>query len=151
MSTVCVDSGFLIGLYDESDQHHGLAEKHFSDFFDNDFNRLLVPWPVLYETLSTRMCRRRKCIAVLESDWRKLRARGQLVLLDDHEFREDAIDECLDEIHRPRERYRALSLVDRVLRSMLSEINLRIDVLITFNEGDFADVCARRGHVIVGR
>ena len=151
MSNVCVDSGFLIGLYDESDQHHGMAEKHFSYFLDNDFNRLLVPWPMLYEAVSTRMCRRRNCIAMLEHDWRRLEVRRQLVLLDDRGFRENAMEECLAEIHRPHERYRTLSLADRVLRNMLSEVNVRVDILITFNAGDFVDVCARRGHVIVGR
>lgn len=97
MSYVCVDSGFLIGLYDERDQHHQKAKEHFSDHVDNDLNQLVIPWPILYESVSTRMVKRQNSIAMLERDWRKLEASGQLIMLDDGEFRESAMEECLAE------------------------------------------------------
>jgi predicted nucleic acid-binding protein len=146
---VCVDSGFLIGLYDESDDYHERAGEHFVNHLDSDFSQLLIPWPILYESVSTKMSRRQDHLASLERDWRKLKGRGRLVLLDDRDFRERAMEECLSaHAHLPI-RYRPLSLADRVLRHMLSEI--KVDVFITFNEGDFADVCARRGQTLVGK
>jgi hypothetical protein len=45
--------------------------------------------------------------------------------------------------------YRALSLVDRVVRLMLSDFNLKIDFFITFNAGDFHDLCTRAKIVMI--
>ncbi len=149
MSRVCVDSGFLIGLYDERDSYHRLAEQHFSTYIGPRVNQLLVPWPILYESVSTRMVSRGSRVALLEKDWKRLEAERRLVMLDDREFRQNAMEECLAEAWKTPARYRALSLTDRVLRSLLSEI--RVDVFITFNEEDFADVCRRRGQTLVGK
>src|SRR5438309_574735 len=112
MSYVCVDSGFMIGLYDESDQYHKRAEEHFSNYLDNGLNQLLVPWPILYESVSTQMVKSRNRIVTLERDWKRLQASGQLNLLDDRDFRLNAMDECLAEAQHSPGRYRALSLAD---------------------------------------
>ena len=57
MMTICADAGFLIGVYDQRDERHDEAVGDFVRLFGNGVNRLLVPWPMLYETLSTRMAR----------------------------------------------------------------------------------------------
>ncbi len=150
MSAICVDSGFLIGLYDESDQNHLKAEQHFLTYFESSLNRLLIAWPVLYETISTRLMRRRDRIAALDRDWKTLLTRGQLVLLDDQEFRRDAIGECFTELRKPSGRFRGLSLADRVIRRILEEVNIRKDLFITFNAGDFRDLCARMRLPMIG-
>ena len=143
MSIVCVDAGFLIGLYQHSDQYHHTAQEHFVRFFDQGINRLLIPWPTLYESVSTRMVRNRNWIIALDQDWRILRGRGQLDLIEDQPFRHNAIQDCLTEPARPGARYRTLSLTDRVIRYMLADVNLRIDALITYNPNDFRDVCTQ--------
>jgi hypothetical protein len=43
-----------------------------------------------------------------------------------------------------------LSLVDRVIREMLEDRSLGLDVMVTFNQRDFADVCERRRIEILG-
>jgi len=150
MRSICVDAGFLIGLYDESDEHHKKATEYFLEFFDLAQNRLLVAWPILYETVSTRMVRKNtKRIARLEQDWKRLSMQSRLHLLSDAEFREEAIDECFKELGKPRQQYRDLSLVDRVLRKILSEQNLRIHAFVTFNPRDFHDVCSRFGRELL--
>jgi len=53
------------------------------------------------------------------------------------------MDECFDELARPAVQAQSLSLVDRVIRKMLSDVNIHIEALITFNPADFADVCKR--------
>ena len=143
MKTVCIDAGFLIALYDETDEYHSRAKDYFVQYFDIVQNQLLVPWPILYETVSTRMVRHRKRMDMLKKDWETLEKQRRLVLLDDLPFRVKAIDECFEESRKDPRRYRALSLVDRVIRNMLSEVNIKIDVFITFNVGDFIDVCKR--------
>ncbi len=149
MSAVCVDSSFLIGLYNDADQFHDRARRHFATYLSEESNRLVIPWPILYETVRTRTVRNREAMATLERDWRTLRVRGQLDFLDDREFREKAIDECLTEVRRPQTQYRALSLADRVVRQMLSTVNIRIDVFITYNTRDFLDVCRKMGRILI--
>jgi predicted nucleic acid-binding protein len=140
---ICADAGFLIGLYDETDQHHKDATGYFSVLFESRANRLVIPWPTLYEAVSTRPARRRRAVELFERHWKYLLFRQQLELLSDLPFRDGVVDECFAELGKdhPRE----LSAVDRILRKVLSDTQLRIDAFITFNERDFADVCRRFG------
>jgi predicted nucleic acid-binding protein len=145
---ICVDSGFLIALYDETDEHHEKAESFFIPHFTELGNELLVPWPVLYETVSTRMTRHRRQMDSLNRDWKYLHSRKQLILLDDKDFRAVALEECMKEVARPAQRYRTLSLADRVIRGMLSDISIRIDYFITYNQKDFVDICRKYRRVM---
>ena len=44
---------------------------------------------------------------------------------------------------------RNLSLVDVIIRLILDDPTVKIDYLVTFNVGDFSDVCQRRNIVIL--
>ena len=149
MTVVCVDAGFLIGLYQESDQYHTKAIQHFVEFFERGVNQLLVPWPTLYEAVSTRMVRNRNWIAALDQDWKRLRANRQLEFLNDQPYRVNALDDCLAEIGRVPGHYRRLSVADRVVRYMLADTRLRIDALITYNPADFRDTCIQYRRTLV--
>jgi len=141
---VCADARFLIGLYDSADQHHAKAATHFANLFATSSNRLVVPWPILYETVSTRMARRRKGLMLFERDWRRLLLQQRLELLSDVPFRQDLVEECFEGLELNR--YRALSAADRVVRWMLADTSLKIDAFVTFNSPDFVDVCRKFGH-----
>ena len=143
MINICVDSSFLIALYDEGDEHHLDAECIFLKYFDNSSNQLFVPWPILYESVSSRMVKHKNKIDKLWRDWQILRGQGRLYLQDDLPFREKAITECFEETRKPFIQYRALSLVDRVIRNILSETSFKIDLFVTFDVKDFIDICAR--------
>jgi predicted nucleic acid-binding protein len=149
MKRVCVDSGFLIALYDESDCYNSKAKEYFANYLDNSNNQLLIPWPILYETVSTRMTKDKRRINALHRNWKYLESQRRLILLDDKEFRSDAFDECLAEVQKIPQHYRPLSLTDRVIRKILSEINIKIDLFITFNPKDFVDVCKRSHRILV--
>jgi len=140
---ICVDTGFLLGLYDRSDQYHSRAKQRFTEYFEGARNDLLVPWPILYEAVSTRFVKNRPAMNLLENDWNILSQQRRLQLLSDEPFREDLIAECFAELHKPPTSARRFSLVDRVIRRMLSDVNVRIDAFITFNPGDFQDACRR--------
>ncbi len=101
MNDICVDSGFLIGLYDEKDGFHEMAKNYFLRLFDRDHNRLVLPWPIVYETVSTRMVNNKQGMLLLERDWRRLSAQMRLHLLDDVPFRTEVIDECFNELRKP--------------------------------------------------
>lgn len=143
MSDICVDTGFLLGLYVESDQYHARAQRYSSEHFESAPNRLIIPWPILYETVSTRLVKDRRAMNLMEIHWRRLLQQRRLQLLSDLPFRDEVMDECFGELRKPVFVTRNLSVVDRVIRKALSDVNVRIDALITFNPGDFEDVCRR--------
>jgi len=60
----------------------------------------------------------------------------------------NAFDECVTAVPRGLQSYRALSLVDRILRALLEDPDVHLDGLWTFNPGDFADVCQPRNITI---
>lgn len=148
---MCVDSGFLIALYDNRDDHHESAEKHFVQRFDAAENILVIPWPILYESISSRLVRRRDRIAKLKSDWHRLQNRGQLHLLDDETYRHRSLDDCFDETEKEESHYWGLSLADRVIRNILQDPQVDVAALITFDVGDFVDVCRRKDIEILSR
>jgi predicted nucleic acid-binding protein len=143
MSDICVDSSFLIGLYDETDERHERATDYFLRYFPKSNNRLIIPWPIVYEAVSTQMVkkRNRKGMVRLEKDWVLLSSQSQLDLLSDLPFREGVVNECFDELRKPPVHYRELSAVDRVIRRILSDSNIQISAFLTFNPKDFVDVC----------
>lgn len=141
MKIICVDTGFLIALYDKNDSNHQKAIDHFKDYFENKPNSILIPWPILYETFRTKFVKNKTSLTELMNDWSKLGASNQLILCDDSDYRLIAFKEYSREIEREFNQYRSLSLTDRVIRNMLREPNLNITALITFNIGDFSDVC----------
>lgn len=148
---ICVDANFLIGLYSEKNPSVRLkAENLFVQYFENNIqNKLLVPWPILYEAVGTQMTKSQKRMQALNRDWKFLYKHGRLEFLDDKPFREKAIDESFGETLQNPLHYRGLSLADRVIRNMLSDPNLKIDYFITFNKGDFIDICIRFHRILL--
>jgi len=140
---ICADAGFLIALYDERDEYHKRAEECFEIYLSKRPNVLIIPWPVLYESISTRMARAKERVERIDAHFKALRIKGQLKLLSDDQFREEAIEQCFSEAKRNVRLYRSLSLVDRVIRLVLSDTNTRIGALATFNARDFHDVCRK--------
>lgn len=147
---ICLDACFLIGLYDERDEHHKRSKELFADMFDsNARNVAVVVWPVLYESVSTQLVRHRRRTSDMERDWRRLVSTKRLVFIDDAPYRDDALELCLKELDKPAASYRALSLTDRVLRSVLADINARVDGVLSFNRDDFVDICRKSGRLLV--
>jgi len=143
MKNICVDACFLIALYESSDGHHQAARELFEQLFDQSLHRMIVPWPILYETVSTRLVRRRASVQLLHQDWVTLQRQKRLVPLFDRKLRQRALEEVFGELERGTN-YRDLSLVDRVVRLMLQNPKLRLNAFITFNRGDFEDVCRQQ-------
>lgn len=130
MINAVVDTGFWYALYDGRDVYHDVA----SDFMSNHCDGLhfLIPFPTLYETINTRFVKQRnhhKMRHHINSD--------RCTLIHDEEYKIQAYDATFTMEH--------LSLVDMVIRLMIEDPNLRIDAVLTFNPGDFIDVCQARG------
>lgn len=149
MKALLADACFLIAVYDETDKFSASATSMFREYFANSGTMLLLPWPIMYESISTRMVRNRKRMTNLRKDWSRLDRRGQIRLIDDGPYRSVSLDECFDETLRDVRSYRTLSLADRVIRSILADTNMRVDGFITFNHGDFSDVCTKHRREMV--
>jgi len=141
MARVCVDAGFLIGLYDPSDQYHEAASFHFELIFGEESGRhtLLLPWPILYESLGTRFSRDSNKVASFEKTWLYLERASRLVLLNDERYRVEPLSQQIAKTLRP------LSLADRVLRAMILEGEPKFDYFLTYNAADFIDACRSSG------
>ena len=149
MKRLMVDACFLIAVFDKRDKYEAQADQIFSEYVEKTNNVLLVPWPIVYESISTRMVRTQSNMVIVERTWRKLQESKRIELVDDAEYREDVIEAAFQETTRERGSYRELSLADRVVRNMLADVNLKIDGFVTFNFGDFSDVCAEYNREIV--
>ena len=125
-----VDTGFFFALWNGRDQYHASAEAKKSLL---DESEIILPWPVLYETLNTRFVGLPGAI-----DWfDRLVGSPSTELLDDSRYR----NACYEAILTTARRGRRLSLVDAVLRSVIEDDNVRVEGMLTFNKRDFVDVC----------
>ena len=126
-----VDTGFFFALFNPKDQYHDDAcEKqewleHLS---------VVMPWPILYETINTRFVRQAETVARFESIMRA----PDTEFLDDNPYR---FEVYRDTIEQAKTRRHAMSLVNSVLYAILNDINVRIDAMLTFNSRDFAEIC----------
>ncbi|HEY8780855.1 MAG TPA: hypothetical protein VIM16_04505 [Mucilaginibacter sp.] len=125
--SILIDSCFWFSLYDKRDRYHNKAI-FLAELIHG--NNLLIPWPTLYETINTRFSKNLVWLSGFESYIYK----ADTFLINDLRYRENALSEIFGST-------RPLSLVDRVIRSILSDESLKIDYLLTFNTGDFIDLC----------
>lgn len=135
MNRLLVDSGFFFALLNPRDQHHADARQKQEWL---EILAVVIPWPILYETVNTRFTRRPASLASFESIVRD----PHTEFLDDSPYRVDAFDLTL---LRGKQRRHPMSLVDAVLHSILADVNVRIDAMLTFNRSDFGSICSARG------
>ena len=126
-----VDTGFWIALLDPRDERHDFAYDH-GDWLD--LTTLVMPWPILYETLRTRFVRHPAWVVRLDERLKQ----PSVVFIDDREYRDDAYSLAVEHSTRLK---RPISMVDMLCRLLIADPNVRIDYLLTTNPGDFADLC----------
>lgn len=134
------DSSFLFGWYDSADSWYSQA-RQLADTYNLLGARWVIPWPILYEVLNTRLARKREVWRGVIADWYRREHRGLLQRLDDLPYREDALLQAREPL---RWGGRALSLVDHVLRAVILDPSVRVDYFVTMNPEDFIDVCSQR-------
>jgi predicted nucleic acid-binding protein len=134
-----VDTGFWIALFDKRDAEHNSVGKK-EDVIDR--YTLIVPWPILYETLRTRFVRRPNWVAQLETRLK----RPKVVFVDDRDYCEEALASTVEYSMRLR---RPISMVDMLCRLLIADPKIRIDYLLTVNPKDFADLCRKHRVEIV--
>ena len=131
------DSGFWIALSDGTDEHHTDAIEKEAGLLAR--LNVVLPWPCLYETIRTRLVRNRVAVQQFEG----FLSRHSIAYIDDAPYRREAYEQTLS---LARIGKRSISLTDMVIRFVLADVNVKSDYLVTFNPGDFHDVC--RSHRI---
>ena len=136
---ILVDTAFWIAWLDPRDQHH-LEARNKDEWLEDA--RIMIPWPIVYETVRTRLVRRPD--RVLSFD--RLLKKAQVFFVDDSDFRADAYDLAVEyAVHRKR----SISMVDMLCRLLIEDVNTRVDAVLTTNPEDFRDVCEREGVIIL--
>jgi len=136
---ILADSGFWFALLNSRDEYYDEAvriEKEISNC------KFLFPWPVLYEVINTKFVKSQYQVVEFE----RILKRTSSILIDDDKYRHGCVETVFN---WAREKKRAISLVDSVIREVLSDEKVRIDGFITFNLGDFSDVLSKRKIPIV--
>lgn len=131
--TVLVDTGFWYALWEPGDAYHNqaLEREHFLSSMN-----VLVPWPSLYETFNTRFVKNKIAVRNFEALLRKT----HVVQIPDEPYREKALTAT---VSMALNSSRSISLVDMVIRQILEDVYVRKHGLLTFNPGDFSDLCRR--------
>lgn len=135
MNNILVDSCFWYALFDSADKYHYKAHE-MKDYLE--YGNIILPFPVLYETLNTRFSKRENWMSAFE----EYLNRKTTFLIPDTEYREQALSNTF---FYSLVQKRPIALVDMSIRFMLEDINLNINTLITFNVRDFTDICASKG------
>lgn len=130
--SLLVDTSFFFALFNERDPYHTSA-CDLSQWLDT--LSIILPWPVLYETINTRLSRRREDIARFKA----IVELRDTVLLDDSPYRL----ESYKTVTMSTRRGQPLSLVDAVLRAIVEDVNVPVNAILTFNHKDFADICSK--------
>jgi predicted nucleic acid-binding protein len=131
---VLTDTCYWLGLIDSEDQYHNDSVA-VSKLINN--YKIIVPWPCLYETISTRLVRNYERLTIFET----LLKKPEIELIDDAKYKNTALNEVFE---FNRNNGFTFSLADSVIREMLKDINIRVNYFVTFNYRDFYDVCTKR-------
>ena len=136
MVNVLVDTGAWYALCDPRDTT--VPRSTIEDIYRRlEVYRVILPWPIAYETLRTSFVKNRLALERFEHEAKKL----NIDLFDDRSYRERAYQLVFESGLR---RGRPLSMVDCLLRLLIEDDHVRIDGMITFNLRDFVDVCRKR-------
>lgn len=136
---VLSDAGYWIGLLDPTDPHHSQSYEIASMI---ERSKIVVPWPCMYEVISTRLTRRSSQLLRFE----EFLSKSNILILDDQDYKAIALRQVFTSI---RQVGHTQSLVDSVIREILKDSNIRINFLVTYNTKDFADICNVRQILIL--
>ncbi|WP_162800604.1 hypothetical protein [Acidibrevibacterium fodinaquatile] len=134
MRSVLVDTGIWYAIFDPRD---GKLKPESADcvFARINKHRIILPWPVLYETLGTKFVKNETAL----KSFKKILP--TVVFHPDESYRHKALELSFESSLKNKPRH--LSLVDCVLRLILDDKDVKVSYFVTVNPGDFADVCRK--------
>jgi len=129
---ILVDSCFWIALYTPEEIARHEQAINLVAYLEN--NEVLIPWPTLYEFVNTRLARRKENLYAFE----RFLLKPNVIRVSDDAYKEDAL---LKVFELNKSHIFSISLVDEIIRQMISDVGLRIDYFVTFNKKDFEYHC----------
>ena len=127
---ILIDSGFFFGIFDKGDQYHESA-KRIEEWLDLESRRRVVAWPILYETLNTKLVKSGHL-----TNLERFLVHPRTDLVDDAPYR-GLIEKSVRQSDNPQwAQYRiheGASLVDTILRLMMECPRAEIDGIVTFD------------------
>jgi predicted nucleic acid-binding protein len=130
---IIADTGFWIGYFEEKDNYHHDALEIASLVFEN---KIICPFPSLYEFLNTRFTRNIKKVTDYEILLKKL----NIEYIYDDDYRNNIINDFI--LYNKKSKH--TSLVDLIINRIIEDVNVKIDYIATFNRDDFAITCIKR-------
>lgn len=137
MSAFLCDSCFVIALADRAEAYYENSWDYLRSHTTGHY--YLIPYPSMFEILSQRMVDNPAAMSILEKKF-FMNPNVNTVYISDRKYRENSLLECMND---QQNIIRHLSFVDTIIRNMVKSKDIRKDALITFNEGDFKDVCSQ--------
>lgn len=139
MNNIILDTCFWRAIYDPKDPYYESAQQISDLYIDQPAYKILVPYPTMYELLRTEFVKNKANINALDNFLKK----ECIEKVCDEPYRDRALELSLNNNKRN------LSIVDNLLRLMLEDANLQINGIVTFNVGDFCDVCIQRNILLI--
>ena len=137
MRLALVDTCIWIARCDDSDPQYTAAITTL-DFIQESPIRILMPWPILYETLRTKFVEKSEPLR----KFRNIVTNPNVERMDDSPYREEALSTTL----REQRRFPEMSMVDCLLCLMMQRSKFRIAHFVTFDGGGhFGQICADKG------
>lgn len=131
MSRLIVDTCIWYALFDPTDDKHS-----YSDIIENilEYHNLIIPYPVLYETLNTRFVKNnyKQCDGLFSF----INDPQKVSLVPDCRYREKA----LNIIKQGLNNHQHYSLVDIIIRLMMEDVDLGDKSVLSFNKNDFTGI-----------
>lgn len=123
---IVVDSCFWISLFDPGN-NIATADKAEKIAYDISNETIIIPFPTLYEFVNSRLSRREARINV-----EKLLQKPNVLKIDDTKYKDQALQNFFVKSNYD---YSDISLVDEVIKLIIEDPELKIDYLISFDEG----------------
>jgi predicted nucleic acid-binding protein len=131
---IITDTGFWIAYFEERDAYHKEAVEVAFLVFGN---KIICPFPSLYEFLNTRFTRDIKKIR----DYEFLLSKLDVEYIYDDEYRVNIIDDFI----LRNKTFQKISLVDMIINQIIEDVNIKVDYIVTFNRNNFMSSCIKRG------
>lgn len=138
---VLVDANFWIALLFEKEDSD--RRKRATELFDSMKNkRILIPWPTMYETFIDKNIKNKYSLETFRDVLKRIRFR----YLYDKSYRVKALSGTFEYNMNPnlKPKDRRISLTDMIIRHIVDDDNIKKDVLVSFNEADFSDICRKK-------
>ncbi len=131
---IVIDTGFWIALFDPSrDPQKSLEAERIADEIEDE--ELIIPYPTLYEFINSRLSRRDAKFQL-----EKILSRPNVNKLPDTNYRDKALENFFS---KSRYDYSDISLVDEVIKLIIADKNLKIDYIVSFDQGLLNDALSK--------